>query len=592
MTPQRDQRRTLAPGLDAGSDAAAATDPPVPHAEVGEALNALDKAARSRRLYQPNNPLYSSFIRGAATAFAGLWDRVSALHVTVEETGFRWHGRIVAGGESREMMSHVFFKDGVRQLTFLPGFEDEVEPLLDVVNLARSPEQDRDDDMVTLLWQKEFACFHYGYVDGLADGLDIPQSRIPSLAGVTLTLVPDAELPAGEPARPEQPPAAVPPAVAAGAPTVAGLVSRDDFEATLYFLEPGELALLGSELDLEMKRDVKRDVLNALLDRIEDGYPEWRQEALRTLRQLLPGFLGAGDMRSAATVLLELSTLRERGVLVGAELEEVETLFRELSDPAVLTQLLHSLEDGSIDPSGKDLGIFLQHLGPTAMPILLAAAERSAAGPLQERLRTALEALAAGHRTELLQLLRHRTPDVVRGAARLCGRLQHAPAVPALIAMLGLPDEAMRRVAVEALVRIRNAPALDALQGALTDEDREVRIAACRGLAALRYPPARKRLQELLDSRLVREADLTEKIAFFEAYGAVADTDSVGMLDRMLNGRKLLGGREAPETRACAAMALGRVGSAAARTALDKAREDANPMVRNAVLKSLRQELA
>jgi hypothetical protein len=96
------------------------------------------------------------------------------------------------------------------------------------------------------------------------------------------------------------------------------------------------------------------------------------------------------------------------------------------------------------------------------------------------------------------------------------------------------------------------AQALDALQAALDGRDREVRISAARGLASLRYGPARPRLEELLDSHLVREADLTEKIAFFEAYGAVAGEPGVRMLDRMLNGRRLLG-RESPEMRACAA---------------------------------------
>jgi HEAT repeat protein len=95
----------------------------------------------------------------------------------------------------------------------------------------------------------------------------------------------------------------------------------------------------------------------------------------------------------------------------------------------------------------------------------------------------------------------------------------------------------------------------------------------------------------MLESRIVRDADLTEKIAFFEAYGAVATADSVALLDRMLNGRKLFG-KESPEMRACAAMALGRVGSPAARASLQRSTGETNPIVRNAVLKALRQESA
>jgi hypothetical protein len=306
---------------------------------------------------------------------------------------------------------------------------------------------------------------------------------------------------------------------------------------------------------------------------------------------MLPAFLGAGDLHSATLVLVELNGMLERGALADDYRTDVQALFRELSEPAVLTQLLHALENGAIDPGGGELGIFLQHLGPAAMPVLLASIERSVAGALQERLRAAMAGLAAAHIEQLIGLLHHNDSAVVRGAARLSGQLGLGDAVPALGELLQRSDATLRRVAVEALVRIRNAAALAALQRALGDVDREVRIAAARGIGTLRYAPAREKLEQLLDSRAVREADLTEKIAMFEAYGAVANAESVATLDRMLNGRKLLG-RESPEIRACAAMALGRVGSPAARAALQKAQDEQNPMVRNAVLKALRTDRA
>jgi hypothetical protein len=118
-------------------------------------------------------------------------------------------------------------------------------------------------------------------------------------------------------------------------------------------------------------------VLSALFDRLEDGLPEWRAEVLRILRQMLPVFMGAGDLKSASRVLIELNALLDAGKLADEHRDDVEALFRELSEPAVLSQLLRSLEEGSIDPKGQDLNVFLRHLGPAAMPVLLAAIERT-----------------------------------------------------------------------------------------------------------------------------------------------------------------------------------------------------------------------
>jgi hypothetical protein len=599
MTPAREDPRNPSPDVEpidplGRVDDAVAPPPPIPLSEVGDLFAALDKAVRSQRLYQPNNPVYQGFIKGVEAAFARLWPRLTSLTAAIEENGFRWYGQSFAGGggEGRESLPFLFYKDGIRYITFLPGFEHEVLKFLNAVNRARSPDQRAEDDMVTLLWQQEFASFRYSYVDALSEGLQIPQSRVPQLAGLELTLVPDgaAEAPtAGE--RPDRPPQSRPPAVEAGAPTVAGLINRDEFEETLYFLDARELQKLRVEVEREWNRDVKSDVLNALFDRLEQGLPQWRTEILRILRQMLPVFLGAGDLRSASRVLIELNAMLDGGTLAQEHKEAVEDLFRELSEPAVLTQLLRSLEDGSIAPSGEDLGVFLQHLGPAAMPVLLAAIERNVAGALQERLRGAMEGLAAAHRQRLLELLRHDDTDVVRGAARLTGQLGMNEAAASLGDLLQRSDATVRRAAVEALVRIRSAVALEALQRSLGDVDREVRIAAARGIGVLRYAPARPRLEEMLESRNLRDADLTEKIAFFEAYGSVASADSVALLDRMLNGRRLLG-KDQPEIRACAAMALGRMGSPAARAALKKSDDDNNPMVRNAVMKALRQGTA
>lgn len=557
-------------------------DMPIPQAEAAELFTMLDKAVRAQRLYQPNNPVYRSFISATETAFARLWDRVTSITLGIEENAFRWYNRSFPAGEGRDSLPFLFYKDGIRFVTFLPGFEDEIERFLDVINRARVQDQRTDDDMVTLLWQQEFTCFQYSYVDALAEGLHVPRPTAPKLVGLELTLVRDdaAGTVKGE---------AKPPAVEAGKPTVAGLINREDFEETLYFLEASELQRLRDEVELEWNRDVKTDVLNGLFDRIEDGFPIWRSEILRILRQMLPVFLGSGDLRSATHILVELNLILERGMLGDEDRAEALELFRELSEPTVLTQLMRSLEDGSIDPSGTELGVFLKHLGPAAMPILLVAIERTEVTTLQERLRAAIEGLANANRDRVVTLLAEPDPQVLRGAARLAGQLTITQAAPALAGLLDHADAVLRRIVVESLIRIRTSLAVDAIQRALGDGDRDVRVAAARGLATLRYAPARARIEEMLDSRIVRDADLTEKIAFFEAYGAVATGESVTLLDRMLNGRKLFG-KESPEMRACAAMALGRVGSPAARAALQRSSAETNPIVRNAVLKALRQE--
>ena len=200
----------------------------------------------------------------------------------------------------------------------------------------------------------------------------------------------------------------------------------------------------------------------------------------------------------------------------------------------------------------------------------------------------AAERLAAPNPGVLRGLAQDADPSVAGGAARLVGRLRVTEAGPEVARLLTRPEARLRVAAVEALQELRSPAASGALEGALEDEDREVRVSAARALAALRWTPARARLEAALDSRRLRDADLTERIAFFEAYGQLAGAEAVGVLDRMLNGKSWLGRRESGEMRACAALGLGRVRLPAAEKALGAAAADPDPVVRSAVGRALR----
>jgi hypothetical protein len=550
------------------------------NAELHDLFSILEKSLRAHRIYQANNPVYQGFIAALRSTIAALWSRTDALSIGIEEHVMRWQDKTFVVGEGRDDLAFLFFKDGIRYLTFMPGFEDEVELFLEVVHTAKQSDQ-QGDDLVTLLWEKQFAGLQYSYVDVLAQDVALPRSGEVGGGSVPRTLL-TADM-SGQLDKAPRPSAKAPPAPAG--------ISREDFEETLYFLDDAELGILKAEVQLEWGRNIKRDVLSALFDRLEDGQPERQTEILRILRQLLPAFLGRGDLSSASMVLVELNGLLKQGSVLATEHEvEVKRLFAELSQPGLLMQLIQSIEGGAIDPAGEELGIFLQHLGPEALDVLLRTMETTPVKALQERLGLAIEGLARAHPNHVVGLLDLDEPPVVVGAARLLGRLAIANAANSLAHLLNRPQMEIRFAAVEALVAIHSGAAMEAIQLALEDSDREVRIAAARGLASLRYQPARARLEAVLLGKVLREADLTEKIAFFEAFGAVGNADSVVTLDRLLNGKNLLRQKQTPEIRACAALALGRMGTPAARDCLQRASDEQNPMVRSAVTRALKQE--
>jgi len=146
--------------------------------------------------------------------------------------------------------------------------------------------------------------------------------------------------------------------------------------------------------------------------------------------------------------------------------------------------------------------------------------------------------------------------------------------------------------AVQALGEIGSPGALQSLERGLDDAERDVRVAVIRALSARSYRPVLPKLDAIVKGKAVRDANLTEKMAVFEAYGALCGEEGVAALDAMLNGKSLFGRREDSELRACAAVALGRVNSPRAQDALRRASSEKDVIVRNAVNRALRGGVA
>ncbi len=541
--------------------------------EVVELVTLLTRAARSRQLYEPNNPAYRRTVDALSEALARFFVEEHEIQFFVDNETLRWGPHAFPTGEGRDSLSFVFFRDGVYSLTMRRGFEDELEAFLELVRHARSVDRE-GDDVITLLWQKEFQHLQYAYRDLLSDGVMLPEAR----AGGP-EAVPVEEIQADLVEEPEQVPPERPD----------GLIDPSTFTETLYFLSAAEQETLREQVDHEWSRDVKGPVLAALLDRLEERRNPRRQaEILEILQEFVPLLLARGDLGHVAGLLKELADVLAEPALLGPdERAAAESIFERMSDPEGVAQFVAALEDGSILADPGDLALFLGHLRPTALPALVALSESASRQELREHLREAMARAAAESPDKVADLLKSPDVGVLTGAARLAGELRLRQVAPRLAALMDHPEPPVRAGAARALGGLASSDGVDALRRGIADADRDVRVAAVRALGALRYGPAAGDVRERLEDRSVEDLDLTEKLALFETYADLAGAESVPLLDRLLNGRRLLGRKASSDMRACAARGLGRVGTPAARDALANAREDDDPVVRNAVARAL-----
>jgi len=539
-------------------------------------MTLLSKGMRATQLYLPNNPVYQRAVENIRGAFRHIWQATDDLHFDVGETDLRWEGAVVYHQEQKnESIAWTLYKDGVRSLLFKPGVEDqEIVGFLRVLHLAKTLQADAADDLLTLLWQEDFQFIAYTFRE-LAT-----ENAVPIEAGETI---------------PSSSPSDVRRVVVEEAPPPReGLVSIDDFDTTLYFLDDTEIDFLHKSVEREYAQDLRGNVLAMLFDLLElQTYGTVRAELISIVENFIPYLLGAGDFRSVAYILRESRTILQRArELIPEHRQALEALPHRLSQPETLSQLLQSLDEATVHPTEEELSELFQETGPDALGTLLSWIPRLTNERVQELVQRAGERLAQANTAEVLKALASADPATQFEMVRVAGRLKLPGAPDGMGKLLETGDRALKMAVVEALTAIGTPSAMRLLENAVADSERDVRIAAVKYLAARGHRNAFPSVEGAVTGGKLKNADLTEKMVFFEAYGSLAGANGIPLLEKMLTPKGLLAKREDPETRACAAMALGKIRSPQARAVLERAAQDKEALVRNAVNRALRESAA
>ncbi|HJP86894.1 MAG TPA: HEAT repeat domain-containing protein [Gemmatimonadaceae bacterium] len=554
------------------TDEHALGEPPFPIVYVTDLLKAFVKAFRATQMYLPNNPMHARSIDAVRDAFNTLWQHTDDLILQVIETRLEWEGRVVLdeGERTSDNVAWLLYKDGIRELTMLKGFElEELSIFFGLLQRVRKASDD-DDDLLTLMWEREFATLQYRYVD-------LTQDSGPGVESME---------------RQEQKEKILSPAQAEAGleSTKSSIATMEDFDSTLYFLDDREVEYLQQEIKREFSTDLRPAVIASLLDTFENQKdPTVREEICGLLDYFLLVLLSTAQYRNAAYLLREAAVTANRAPeILDTQKQRLLQLNELMSDPKPLGQLLQALEDSPLRAPQHELDELFGILQPRALETILSWIGRSTNPQLKVLLEAGASRLAGSNSAELIRLIGSDDEAVVLEAIRRAAALKSPAAVPALGKMLTVGEVDMRVAAVSALAEIGSPGAMQMLERALADEDRDVRIVAVKTLGARNARAALPKIEAAIKGKDLRDSNLGEKMAYFEAYGLMCGDAGVVLLDGILNAKGFMGKKDDPELRACAAMALGKINTPKASESLRKAASEKDVIVRNAVSKAIR----
>ena len=525
---------------------------------VAEICSRLQSAYRTMHLYPPGHSMIENRMQPLSSALFAFLSTHDSLSLQVEESSLTYQGELVfRQQELRDDAAFVLFREGIRRLTLYAGLDDEELRGL-VTCFSSAPEAEaRDEDLVTLLWEADFANVEYEVVDPLLLELSGTSSfealktdtraKLDGWKDTDLSLATPGwqEYTAGEPLQVE----------------------------TGVLVGPKELAMVERAIAEEARP--QEQLVEVLMETLVCSMSERGVEAARNaLSQALVSGLQQGDLAYVLTAVSRLSALQQQH-------EERRAVFASILEDLARKDSLGPLVaglDGSLKERQADVEALLPQLAPYTYPVLLDLL----AGAQDRRARKCLLNVLTMDPRLPLPLVKDRLSDprwfVVRNMVLLLGASQDRCPADYLLPALHHSDDRVRVEAVRGLDGMAAPRSSALLRSALADQSQDVRTAAARALGRRREHEALPDLLGCVTSPEFAKREPSETSGFLDAVGRMADDRALPALTRLWEDRLL---RSQPmHIRLSALHALAAMGTPAAVADLERARRSRSREVR------------
>lgn len=548
------------PAPDVEATAAAGVRP------VAAWLAQLARTCKTCRLYDANNPAVVRFREELHQALRALLEPLDEVALDVSSRELSFAGATVYRAASREdNLAGVFHRDGIRRLTFRKGVSaDELDSFLDLV-LRVTGHAAAEEDLVTLLWERQLpgigmiAVPQEGDVDGGMEDSDGP-SPLPWPGAASA-------------------PASGGPAAGAAARGGDGPVQpslrSDDFEiltreaspeqawSELELIAAAEIARFQREYAAESALPVVTRALETLADCLSsETTPADRRELAGFVPRVLREALASGDWPGAQSAL---RMLRE----CDAD-DAVARFFESFTAEASAGQMrrLVATLDGQGAPGVEAFLALATDVGVAGagwlMRVLAEAQEQRTRRPLARTLAT----IVADSPERLDRWLTDERWYVVRNVVHILGWIGGDRIAGHLRPVLHHPDLRVRREVVATLATVSAEVSRPILLDLLAAERARLFTMIVQQLTVAPDAAVAQRLLELLRDDQFHERSEDEQRAIYR--GLAAQGESVlGALEQELD-RGGLFARGLDEHRRALARSIARIGTPAARAALER----------------------
>jgi hypothetical protein len=512
------------------------------------------------RLYEANHPILSKFLERLRKDFDHYFGEFDSFSLQIGEHRLYYRGNIVYESEDvKESLAFLFFKDGIREIQFSKGLE--FKEMIDFLNVVRKGDllNRMEDDLVTLLWEKDFSHITFTAVDEFIEG------------GATLVPATEEDLIKGSEYKGSwdeglQEKADEAQTESSSIPVREGLERVINSAQGQSLVQACQLTPEESEaIDREARQEEQADYIYILINNLIEILLHLGEDAdayenmISYFDRVIEYLLDQKEVGKAVALLNSLNQTMESIMMKDKQIFAIQRILENSSSPHSI-ELLGKAMKGNGEVHSESILEYLRFITKQAVDPLCLLLGELESGKWRKTICDQLTKLCRQEIQPLSKFLSDHNPLLVCQILYILGNIGDPSAVNYLGDLVTHKDLKVREETLQILNKF-GEKGKDLMQQFLMDSISGIRAKAALLLARNAKGEAVKPLTDIILSEDFYKRDYKEKASFFRALGETGAKEVIPTLKGISKKRRLFQREKWNEMRQCADNTLKMLGA-------------------------------
>lgn len=540
--------------------------------EVKDIIVSFVKLKRAQRIYLPNNEILQKLHIELVHKFKKFFMEEDQLKLLIMPTDIYYEKNLVYDNPDRaESLAFQLYSNGINSLTFYKNSEDkELFDLISILNIDMLDEDTLEDDIVTLMWSREFNFIEYS----LRDDYFIQNPQESDIFDFINKEKKEEEISSQKSDLEFDPDELEPPPV----------IPHNDIA-----LSDDEIEKIRAEIEYEDENALQIGMLDVLLELL---FHERNQEEIQKYVSMIEKFIlnsfTEGNLRTFNAIMMRYEE-HINGVFSSSDIIKNlhDKIIADLSSENYIAQLIDML-NSTYHQGLNDVLLYLNNLKKDIVPILINKLPELKHIAYRRVFCESIAQNGYDYVDMIGAKLNNATEVIIKDIVYILGKVKNPKALEYLSKALKLPSKELRLEAVSSIGRYRDDNSEKHLIEALLDPDLDVRTSALRNIVAHGSYQTVNSLIEFIETDDFNRKSQQEKKRFFLALAKLAGPALVNYLEDLLLRQKFTSGQNENELKICAIAALEMIGDHTAYEVLKKAKDKVKPAIAEYIDKAIK----